>query len=381
MKNKKKVLHVIGSMNRGGAEQLIMNIYREIDSDIYQFDFAVQTNIPAYFDEEIITLGGRIFSQPSPSYKGIFSYIKSLIEIIQRNGPYDCIHSHIFSFSGVVMFIGRILNIPVRIAHSHTTSDNKIETSFRVLYKLLMRRLIISNATDLVGCSSEACKALFGKNIMDNGKATIIPNAIKIEKFMDIKKESNYLRKELNISDASLLVGHVGRFNSQKNHQFLIRIFNELQKLEPNSDLVLVGIGELREEIEEYVRKNGIINKVHFLGLRDDVPQIMSDLDIFLFPSLYEGLGIVLVEAQAAGTPCLISNNLPSEANLEIGLIYQLSLEDNPMIWGEKAINIINERKRVTWDTRMEALKNRGYYIESTVKLLSKLYSNEKNQY
>lgn len=379
MKKKKKVLHVIASMNRGGAEQLIMNVYREIDLDRYQFDFLVHTSEPAYFDEEIAKLGGRIFAHPSPSYRGLFSYIKSLTETIQKNGPYDCIHSHVFSFSGIVMLIGRILKIPVRIAHSHTINNSKLENRPRKIYKSFMRRLIVGNATDLVGCSSEACKALFGKKIMKNEQAIIIPNAIKIDKFMENKNDGNNLRKELNISDSSLLVGHVGRFNSQKNHQYLIRIFNELQKIEPDSNLVLVGEGKIKEEIEEYVRNNEISAKVHFLGLRDDVPQIMRDLDIFIFPSLIEGLGIVLVEAQASGTPCLISNNIPSEADLEIGLIFKLSLKENPIIWGEKAISIVNQRKKIMWEVRKESLISKGYNIDSTVKLLSKLYSNEKD--
>lgn len=375
MDSKKKVLHIIGSMNRGGAEQLIMSIYREIDLEKYQFDFAVQTDKFAYFDQEILDLGGRIFSQPSPSIFGILKYVNSLINIIKKHGPYDCIHSHVFSFSGLVLFVGKIMKVPVRIAHSHTTNDNKGFSIYRTFYKRIMRKLILNSATNLVGCSKEACISLFGENAFKKGMAIVLPNAIKIDSFQNIDNGRNDLREELNIPLSSKIVGHVGRFSKQKNHDFLINVFYEILKKIPDTHLVLVGDGDLKEKMERLVSEKRIAQYVHFLGLRDDVPQIMSSLDLFLFPSLYEGLGIVLIEAQAAGIPCLISNNLPSEADIGLGLIKSLDLTSEPKVWAIHAINIMNTSNPVSWEVRNAALKKNGYCIESTVNQLVKIYS------
>lgn len=372
-----KILHVVGRMQKGGIETLLMNIFRNLDRDMYEFSFLVHTSEKADYDEEIMRLGGNIHHAFHPK-ENIVKYENNIKKILQETGPYDVVHSHIYTFSGVVLEIARKVGIKVRIAHSHTV-DNKMETSYmKRLYKFLMRKKIMSNATHLIGCSNEACTSLFGKNSEQDKRIQIINNAIDLTSFQEAEclLSNNSIRKELNLPDNSFLVGNVGRFVNAKNHMRLLEIFNNVLQINSNSFLILVGEGELVEKVRIRVSELGIENNVFFLGVRNDIPQLMKELDVFVLPSLYEGLGMVLVEAQAAGTKCIASNKVPIHSDIGLNMIDFIDLKKDDEYWANM---IIKQKSSIPrWDERKKAIIERGYDIKSIVETLERLY--KKNE-
>ncbi|GLX67321.1 glycosyltransferase family 1 protein [Paenibacillus glycanilyticus] len=372
-----KVLHVVGRMHPGGIETLLMNVYRNIDRDKYEFHFAVQSAEPSFYDDEIRELGGTIFVQPPPK-DGIRSFRKQLMANMKKYGPYAAVHSHVFGFSGYVLKLAEQLDVPVRISHSHNTSDSKSSSVLRNLYRTYMRSLISRYSTNMLGCSRAACESLFGTTCWKDGRVDVFPNAITLAPYESLERENRQeLRRRFGAAEDELLIGHIGRFSKQKNHALLLDSFASLIKLRPNARLLLCGDGPLRAEMEEKARTLGIAGKVQFLGLRKDVPELLGALDAFVLPSLYEGLGIVLIEAQAAGVPCLISEEVPREADLRIGLIERLALSDSPERWAE-ALVTLSERKGHgggEWQERATALGERGYDIRVSAAKLERLYA------
>ncbi|MGO4108787.1 glycosyltransferase family 1 protein [Paenibacillus sp. YAF4_2] len=375
--NKIKVLHVVGRMHPGGIETLLMNVYRNIDRDKYEFHFAVQSPEPSFYDEEIRELGGTIFVQPPPK-DGIRSFRKQLMENMNKYGPYAAVHSHVFGFSGYVLKLADKLGVPVRISHSHNTSDSKSSSPLRNIYRSYMRGLIRRHSTDMLGCSRAACESLFGSSCWKDGRVDVFPNAITLAPYESLVQENRQeLRRRFGVSDDELLIGHIGRFSKQKNHALLLDSFAFLVKQRPKSRLLLCGDGPLKPEMERKAKELGVADKVSFLGLRKDVPELLGALDAFVLPSLYEGLGIVLIEAQAAGVPCLISEGVPREADLRIGLIERLAVNDSPERWAE-AMASLAERKGHgggEWQARAAALGERGYDIRVSAAKLERLYA------
>jgi glycosyltransferase involved in cell wall biosynthesis len=375
--NKIKVLHVVGRMHPGGIETLLMNVYRNIDRDKYEFHFAVQSPEPSFYDEEIRELGGTIFVQPPPK-DGIRFFRKHLMENMNKYGPYAAVHSHVFGFSGYVLKLADKLGVPVRISHSHNTSDSKSSSPLRNIYRSYMRGLIRRHSTDMLGCSRAACESLFGSSCWKDGRVDVFPNAITLAPYESLVQENRQeLRRRFGAGDDELLLGHIGRFSKQKNHALLLDSFASLVKQRPKSRLLLCGDGPLRPEMERKAKELGIGDKVSFIGLRKDVPELLGALDAFVLPSLYEGLGIVLIEAQAAGVPCLISESVPREADLRIGLIERLAVNDSPERWAE-AMASLAERKGQgggEWQARAAALGERGYDIRVSAAKLERLYA------
>ncbi|ACS99036.1 glycosyltransferase family 1 protein [Paenibacillus sp. JDR-2] len=372
-----KVLHVVGRMHPGGIETLLMNVYRNIDRDKYEFHFAVQSPEPSFYDDEIRALGGTIFVQPPPK-DGIRSFRKQLTANMNKYGPYAAVHSHVFGFSGYVLKLADKLGVPVRISHSHNTSDSKSTSLVRNLYRSYMRSLISRHSTNMLGCSRAACESLFGNGCWKDGRVDVFPNAITLAPYESLVQENREeLRRRFGAAEDELLIGHIGRFSKQKNHALLLDSFASLVKQHPKSRLLLCGDGPLRPEMEEKARGLGIADKVNFLGLRKDVPELLGALDAFVLPSLYEGLGIVLIEAQAAGVPCLISETVPREADLRIGLIERLALNDPPERWAEAMASIGERRARGggEWQERAAALGERGYDIRVSAEKLERLYA------
>lgn len=302
------VAQIMGKMNGGGVEAVIMNYYRHIDRTKVQFDFIVDedsTNIPR---EEIEKLGGNIIL--CPPYQKIRKYMKFL-EKLFRDKKYRIVHSNINTLSVFPLKAAKNAGVPVRIAHSHNTSNPR--EIKRNLVKNVLRKFSKKYATDYFACSEAAGRYQFGDKVFDEGKVKIIPNAIDIEKFKYDPVARKKLRKEIGIKDDDFVIGHVGAFRKQKNHKFLINVFAEVKKERKNAKLVLVGQGPLRIEIEEKVKKLGLEKDVFFLGQRDDTNKLYSVFDIFCLPSLYEGLPVVGIEAQANGMPCLFSQTITKE--------------------------------------------------------------------
>jgi glycosyltransferase involved in cell wall biosynthesis len=370
--DKIKILHVVGKMDPGGIETLLMNIYRNIDRERYEFHFAVQYEDKGFYDSEIEELGGRILIQPHPR-KGLRAFREQFIGNVKNNGPYDAIHSHIFQFSGYVLKISKNLQVPVRICHSHTVLPGQRTTFLRNLYRRYMKSLILRNSTHMIGCSRLACESLFGDRCWQDARTELFPNAINLSLYEQLPLERSRLRQRIGVTDPSIqVIGHIGRFSEEKNHRFLLETFALYAEQQPNSQLVMVGEGKLRREMEELAEHLGVQDQVTFLGIRKDIPEIIGAFDLFLLPSLYEGLGMVVIEAQAGGVPSIVSDHVPPEANLQLDMVEHLKLQ--PQAWIDGIVGMMGRSHRPDWQTRHRSLQKHGYDIHTNIQRLEKIY-------
>lgn len=358
------VAHIIGKWVGGGVEAVVMNYYRHIDKTKIQFHFICDNdsiNIPY---EEIEKLGGKVIL--IPPYQKIFKYQKELKKVLKEN-KYKIVHSHINTLSIFPLMAAKRAKIPVRIAHSHSTT-NKKEWKKNLL-KQLLKPFSKVYATHYMCCSELAGRWLFGDKVYDEGKVYLLNNAIDLEKFTYNEEIRKNKRKELGIKNNQLVIGHIGRFVAQKNHTFLIDVFNEIHKKEKNAILLLAGQGPLMESIKEKVNDLGLSDSVKFLGQRNDANELYQAFDIFLLPSLYEGLPVVGVEAQASGLLCVLSDDMTKETKILNTTIFK-SLSDNEKIWTD---DILDKIKKYTRKDTKEEISSNGFNIENEVeKLIAK---------
>lgn len=367
----RRVLHIVGGMGKGGTETMLMNIYRKIDRNRIQFDFLYTTNEETYYDKEISKLGGNIFRIDTLSILNINKMVNQICDIIKQNGPYKVIHAHTLFNCGIAMKAAKRNGIDIRISHAHTTADNEIGL-VRKIYIYLMRRLIINNSTNLLACSDLAGEYLFGAENIKSDKYTMFPNLISYENIIDINyKDVEKFRIENKLQEDDLVIGHIGTFKESKNQKFLLKIVNVLKEKNKNIKLLLVGDGSMRDELETMCSDLDISNEVIFTGTRDDIDVILNSMDVFVFPSTFEGLGLVLLEAQAAGLPCVVSEAIQPEADLKLGLFSKLNLSDGAEFWANKIIEVYG-KKETNKQKILDAFDKQGY---STEKCISKLLS------
>ena len=356
-----RVLHVVTYMGRGGLETMLMNYYRNIDRAKVQFDFLTHRSFEADYDQEIQKLGGKIYHLPklNPFSR---QYLYELNKFFSIHQEYKIVHSHLDCMAGIPLKYAEINGIPVRIAHAHNTRQTKDK---KYLLKLFYKRNITRYATKLFACSEDA-----GKWMFQGASFQVLNNAIDAKKYAFNPDVRNGIRKEFSLDKNTLVVGHVGRFMPQKNHGFILEIFSELVKLHPSSVLFLVGEGDLEEETKKRASELQIAEKVIFAGVRNDVEKILQAMDIFVLPSLYEGLGIVAVEAQAAGLPCIISDRVPLECERTKGLVHQISLQEDASVWAKK-ICALSSVERI--DRSSEIIET-NYDIKDNALKLEQLY-------
>lgn len=332
-----RVLQAATIMNRGGLETTLMNYYRNIDRSLVQFDFMVHRSERGAYDDEIESLGGQIYRMPSIHPKNFFGnegYFNKLDMFFKKHKEYHILHSHIDSLSSFVVRHAKSNGVPVRIAHSHST--NFADSGLKKLFKVYSRAMLYKECTDLFACSEEAGEFLFKKAIAKGRKFTVMKNAIETDRFrfnVAIREKT----RQLFGLDGKFVVGNVGRFSEPKNHDFLIDIFYHIQKSEPDSALLLVGDGPLKAQIMSKTERLGISDKVVFTGSIANAHEALMAMDIFLLPSLYEGLPVVCVEAQASGLPIITSSNVTKEAILT-ALMTQLDLQKGASFWAERAL-------------------------------------------
>ena len=362
-----RVLHVLGGLDVGGAESRIMDIYREIDRNKVQFDFLVHTEKKGFFEKEITELGGRIYTVAKFGFKNFFSYLNVWKEFFRNHPVYKIVHGHMLSTAFIYQRIAKKYNVPIRIAHSRCGSRKKI--SFEDVVKEIFKRLVKFYVTDQFAVSEIAGRSAFGSRNIRNGKVRVLPNAIKSDKYKFNEELRKKIRKEMNLDD-KFVIGHIGRFNKQKNHKFLIEIFNEIQKKKTESILLLVGDGELREDVENQVKELGLSKKVVFAGVRSDVPNLLQAMDVLLFPSFFEGFPGVVLECQAAGLPCIISDTITREVNIT-GLVEYVSLKKPAEYWAEKVIQFKDIYVRKDTSEKIVAA---GYDIKSVAKWYENFY-------
>lgn len=319
-----RVLHVVTNMCRGGLETMIMNYYRHIDRTKVQFDFLVHRDFESDYDAEILSLGGRIHHLPrlnpfSPSYLG------KLDAFFAEHPEYRIVHSHLDCMAGIPLKYAQKHGVPVRIGHAHSSSQDK---DLKYPLKLIYKKNIARQATDLFACSEAAGSWMFG-----GVPFRVVNNAIDTHRYAFDPALRKQARQELGIGADELIFGHVGRFVPAKNHTFLIQILAQT----PAAKLLLVGDGELCASVEEQARELGVLDRVIFTGVRPDVERMLQVMDVFVFPSVYEGLPLTIVEAQSAGLPCLISDGVPIECK-KSDLVTQIPLDAGTLHWAKAAL-------------------------------------------
>ena len=362
-----RILYVNGGiMHRGGIEAYMMSYYRNLDKEKLQIDFIVHGYEKGVYDDEIEMMGGKIFRVPVKS-KNYIGNIKELKKIFDSN-DYKIVHSHMDAMSTVVLKIAKKSNIPIRIAHSHNTqhlTTNKI----KYLINEYARKNITKYATHLFACSEPAARWLFGSTNVDKGNVVYVNNAINLKKFTFDPAMRAKFREELNVEE-DLVIGHVGRFDYQKNHSYLLDVFKRLVQEAPNAKLILVGDGSLKSKIQEKIIDYNLSNNIILLGVRDDVDKIMNAFDVFILPSHFEGLGIVLVEAQANGLKCIASDTIPKEVNINGDVTFLSANQNNIGCWIRQILETdVNKR-----NSDISKFIAAGYGIKNEVKKLQQLY-------
>lgn len=369
--NMKHVLHVVNGMNRGGLETLIMAVYRRIDKEEIRFDFLVHVDKKCDYDDEIVSMGGIIYHIPSRR-KGVIKNRKALIRFFREHSEYSIVHQHVSSLSYLTpLKIARRFGVPLRIVHSHNTaqSGNKLHKYMH----LWNQRKLEKYATECLSCSKIAAYWLFGRKRFDRGQYTLINNGVDLDEFKFSQTGRDKARREFGINN-QYVIGHVGRFTKAKNHSFLLDIFYAVRKILSNTVLILVGDGDLKKEIQEKTKQPGAESNVIFTGIRADTANLYSAMDLFLFPSLHEGLPVSLVEAQASGLPCIISDEISDEVKLRKDCI-SLSLTASAGEWAEACVNALGVKERS--NTRFPLVES--YNIKKTVAALRKIYLRSGN--
>lgn len=364
----KKILHVTSSVTRNsGVMSVIMNYYRNIDNTKIQFDFLAFKKSNYSFEEEINDLGGKVFLAPNPYY--ITSFLKYINNFFRNNNNYIAVHLHTAYLNIIIFPIAKKNGINNAIFHAHTTkySDKKLN-GFR---NRILSYSLKYTATHNIACSQEVGEFWFS----NRHDFLIFPNAIDLDKYKYSLNLRNKWRNKLNV-DESLVVGHVGRFNQPKNHDFLIDIFINLKKEVENAKLILIGEGPLKKEIQNKVVENKLDNDVLFLGIRDDIHEVLQASDIFVLPSLYEGLPVIGVEAQSLGIPCVVSNNVSNELAIT-EIVKFVDLKDPLSEWTKQMLIMkespLEERHNVN-----KLVSNKGYSIEKAAKVLERFYFEMK---
>lgn len=353
-----RVLQIVTTMNRGGLETMLMNYYRHINRDKVQFDFLVHRQEEGDYEKEIISLGGKIYRAPALNPFS-YAYYKALDSFFSEH-KYDIVHCHLDCMSAVPLSIAKKHDVKNRFAHAHSKSQDK---DLKYPLKLLFKRFIPICSNELFACGIDAGEWMFNGN-----KFSVINNAIDARVYSFENSIRALKRMELGLLD-QFTVCHIGRFNYPKNHNFIIDVFNQLLKIEPEAQLLLVGIGDGLSAIKNKVSDLNICKSVQFLGLRSDIPELLMAADAYLFPSLYEGVSLATIEAQASGLPCFFSDRIPEECKVTDDVVF-ISLEKSPSYWAEQIYNSRQHKRSDNYDD----IKSAGYDISDKAKWLEDFY-------
>ncbi len=353
----KRVLCIISCMNTGGAETFLMKIYRALDKEKYQMDFCVNAE-ENFYAEEIEKLGGKIFVIPTKS-ESVKKFKTALTEVVKRNGYRYILRIASNGMSFMDIMVAKKAGAEVLAVRSSNSSDGSGIKSF-VAHRL--GRILYGKYVNVkIAPSDLAAKYTFGKKAYEKGKVHILHNAIDLSVFGYFEEGRAEIRKEFGIAENELLLGHVGRFEMQKNHSFLLDIFNSVLNKNPNAKLMLVGKGGLQSEIKAKAEDLGISDRIIFTGVRKDIPQLLSAMDIFVSPSFYEGMPNTVIEAEATGLPCIIADTITRQADIT-GLVEYLPLNGDADFWADKVLEAAKSDRR---DTKEDFIKNK-YDIESS---------------
>ncbi len=360
-----RVLQMIGSLEAGGSQALIMELYRHIDRSKLQFDFVVDHPENQHYAAEIRALGGIIYELPCFTGRNVHMIRDAWRTFLTLHPEYTVLHSHIRSYASLYLPIAKQCGVTT-IIHSHSTSNGK---GFSGVVKAILQYPIRFQADYFLACSQQAGQWLFGKRVTRKPEYHVLSNGIDTQKFGFDSVTRAECRQQLNL-DGKYVVGHVGRMVPAKNHIFLLKIFVELLKQRKDVVLLLLGDGSDREKVERQIVDSGLQNHVILLGQRENLYRYYHAMDVFVFPSLWEGLGISLIEAQVTGLPCIVSDRVPVEADLHCGLIRWLSLQDGAETWAENILSLPNQNRK----SYSEQAENSGYDIRSIAQEMGTFY-------
>lgn len=363
-----RVLHILHSMNRGGAENAIMNYYRHIDRDKVQFDFLLTEPAKCQFEDEILSLGGRVFRVPKLTMKNPFPYLVGVWRFYNSHLEYRIVHSHTSSKSFFPLLIAKFSGIPIRICHSHgSRSEIGVNGRIRDLLKPFLRIV----ATHYLACGTAAAVWLYGCRFLREGKVIVFPNVIEADLFDYNKAVRHKLRMSLGISDSTIVLGCTARFSKVKNHSFLLSLFKEFHNRVTDSVLLLVGDGELRGDILKLISSLGIKDSVIMSGVVNNVSDYEQAMDFFLLPSINEGIPLSLIEAQVSGLCCFVSEGIPRESD-KTGLVLFLPLDEGPEYWARLIADNINYHR----SSHLSDIIKAGYDAPTSARSLQAFYQD-----
>lgn len=361
-----RVLHVIGAMDRAGAETMIMNYYRAMDRNEIQFDFLVHTNRRCDYDDEIEALGGKIYRLPRFTGVNYFQYKKACEHFFGSHPEIDIVHGHIGAGAPLYLSAANDAN-KFTIAHAHSenfyTGLNKIAFS-------VATRPTRKVAQAFFACSDQACIDTFGRSVLQNDRCKIINNGVDTEELKNKAAKRAAYREDLGLDDCPVF-GHVARFIPVKNHEFLVEVFKEIVRRAPNAQLLLLGDGPSRPKIEKMVKDLQLEKNVHLLGVREDVPELLAAMDVFIFPSKKEGLPVSVVEAQAVGLPVLLSDGVTESAAI-LPSTTRISLDEGATAWADRALAMLDGR--LSPEKAQEILRSAGFDAAKNAQELSAYY-------
>lgn len=365
-----RVLQFVTQMNRGGMESRLMDLYRSLDRERIQLDFYTLRKEAGQFDEEIASLGGRVYYSEPLSVAGALAIPARIEAFLREHSEYRICHAHLNQWCGLILEGARRAGVPVRIAHARTALAGGGKTN---VVKNLIKHLYASSATHRFAVSEKAAKWLYGTRRVERLECDVWPNAIEAEKFLFDPMRRYETRKLLSLSEEQYVVLHVGNLRAVKNHEYLFAVFSEILKSRPDAVLLLAGRGERYEALQELAHQMKISSSVRFLGSRSDIPELLSAADVFIFPSFYEGLPGSVLEAQAAGLPCLISDTIAHEVCLS-ELVTRLSIELDAAEWARAALSTCGHKRGNMYETFASA----GYDISTLARRLSDFYIGEQ---
>lgn len=374
LRQPKRILQVFSTLNKGGAESRTMDIYRRIEKEKVQFDFAVTTEgvKHQFFYNEISIMGGKIYEIKSWKNIGIIKYFKQWKSILKENN-YKIVHAHVGLESGIILYFSWLNGVEKRIAHAR---DSGVYDVSRVKKYYLKVARIMTNifSTDKIYCSPEAAAHVFGKKACNRRNSYFLPNAIDLDLYRQTSNDLVIAKKtELNLEKYDYIIGTVGNGRTVKNHIFLVKAFHEFLKLKPNSILLVIGNNVNDIEAKQYIKEQGIENSAWFMGVRTDIAELLQVLDVFVLPSLTEGAPGSVIEAQAANIPCILSDTITHSVDVKCGLLKYISLKEPLDEWARQILSCC-EMKRPDSDMTMKKLIDYGYDIEHSVKMLMNIY-------
>jgi len=356
-----RILQMIGSLNVGGSQTMIMNIYRNIDRTKMQFDFVLDHPKETYFAEEAKALGAKIYTMPGFNGANAAEVKRDWNNFFYMHPEYKVLHSHVRSYASLYLPVAKKHGVKT-IIHSHSTSNG---TGAAAMAKNALQYPLKKQADILMACSTEAGRWLYGEKAMKSDKYVFLPNAVDLERFSFKEESRSQLRKKLGL-EGRFVVGHVGRFMADKNHVFLIEAFAKLKASRPDASLLLVGDGELQRQVAMKAVELGVAEDVILTGNRNDVPELLCAMDVFAFPSIREGLPVTLIEAQATGLPCLVSENITTDVAIS-PLVKRLPI-DSAERWAKEMFNA-GGRQNVS-----EYIIRAGFDVKDSARKLSELY-------